>query len=188
MTNHDSAIVPLMFHSTVVMNFVTWDAMVCAYPRMLRDSVGLANTDRMNRRSRLDGPLQKYRDRGFRVLRSASEWDPRHVCGQNRYCGATERRLSDAAVMRVSLSNLMGDPIMSFDGCISWKLAVSRRCLAPDEPETSTPGWVKNENGLRFGEYHDASTVFVLNDDDSQCTLMHSWMVSRLSGVFVEVP
>lgn len=158
MTNYESATATLLFHSTVVMNFVTWDALFCLYPRMLRDGVGLANSDRMDRRSFCEGPLQKYRSRGFRILRSAHEWMPEHICGISGYCGLTERSIFDDATMYIQLSNSVGMPVNSVSRNIAWKLATSHACGdSADGADgadyvASTPGWVKTGSGVRLGE------------------------------------
>lgn len=155
MTTNEAVVAPLLFHSTLVMSFVTWDALVCLYPLMARQCVGLVNSDRKIQRPAVERALRKYRDRGFTLMASASEWVPGHLCGRHRYCGATERLLTDPSTMRVNFSSAIGRPVESLNHRVGWRLAVSRACDDTSDADTSVGGWVRRGDGSLLGKYSD---------------------------------
>lgn len=152
-TTYEPVVAILRFHSTLVMAYVSGDAIVCAYPCMIRECVGLINSDRLVQRPRVARPLQKYRDRGFTLLHTASEWIPTHICGVHRYCGLTERSLADSATMRINMFSVLGRPLESIDARVRWRLAVSRVCSTTSESNDPLQGWVMCGNGLILCEY-----------------------------------
>ncbi|KAJ3531477.1 hypothetical protein NMY22_g8136 [Coprinellus aureogranulatus] len=71
-----SPLVPIaFFHSTLVMNFVHADGLVCAYPDLTFNNIGLLSTYTMHPSNsgsiistRLIGALLKYQERGFTLI------------------------------------------------------------------------------------------------------------------------
>lgn len=151
-TTYEPATATLLFQSTLVMNIITWDAVLCTYPLMVRERVGLVNSDRMDERTLGGAHVRKYRDRGFEFLRTAHYWRATHVCGESGYCGATGRRLTDSTTMRIHLSGAIGQKINSIDDSVSWKLACCSACGYNVESETSSVGWVRSQLCGELGE------------------------------------
>lgn len=147
LTTHEPMVSILMDPVTVCMSFVTFDAVVCLYPLMIRDGVGLENSDRGHTID--DAALDKYRDCGVEILSSAHDWLSNHVCGVHKHCGATERSLADSATLRVSLENVHF--VDSLDSRIRWRLAMRCACGLTVDSNTSSAGWVKTGAGNMLG-------------------------------------
>ncbi|RXW16444.1 hypothetical protein EST38_g9409 [Candolleomyces aberdarensis] len=56
------------FHSTFVMNYISWNGVICAYPKMTADRVGLLNTKDRELTPRMKRCMIKYALRGFETL------------------------------------------------------------------------------------------------------------------------
>lgn len=153
-----------VFHSTVVMNYITWDAVVCAYPQLLSEHRGLINTDLDQERADTEVCLTKYRSRGFQLHKSALPWFPGHVCGVHKYCGRTLRGLDDSAVLRIGLSSHdIGVSMDVVDPGLRWKLAVRGECGTPGQVVREA-GWVRSgDNGGPLRKSVSLCLRYILN-------------------------
>ncbi|RXW14193.1 hypothetical protein EST38_g11662 [Candolleomyces aberdarensis] len=136
----------MLFHSTMVMNFITWNSIVSAYPWMLADRVGLLNSYRYKETRKVAECLQKYKGRGFQVVDAAAEWIGSHTCRTYGYCGHTIRSVLDRSTMRLcfeSMSNMRADVV---DSSLTWLLACRVQC---EESSMYCPeaGWIRAASG-----------------------------------------
>ncbi|KAJ2920974.1 hypothetical protein H1R20_g16120, partial [Candolleomyces eurysporus] len=75
------------FHSTFVMDYLTCNALVSAYPRMTADHAGLVNTTTPDLSYCMVRCLVKYGVRGFNALDRAYDWENRtHDRNSYGYC------------------------------------------------------------------------------------------------------
>ncbi|KAJ2924552.1 hypothetical protein H1R20_g12535, partial [Candolleomyces eurysporus] len=117
------------FHSTFVMNFLTYNALVSAYPRMTADHVGLVNTRAPTMSLRMHRCLLKYGVRGFNALDRAFDWtNEEHDCFTYPYCGPCPRVVSDRSTMRIGLALDIGSLPDVIDPQLSWSLARRYDC------------------------------------------------------------
>ena len=80
------------FHSTLVMNFVSWYGLVSLYPDWTLRSVGLIINDTPSTRV----CFQKYSERGFVLYQNICDlapFTPQHRCREDPCCPATQRSL-----------------------------------------------------------------------------------------------
>ncbi|KAJ2933905.1 hypothetical protein H1R20_g3133, partial [Candolleomyces eurysporus] len=125
------------FHTTFVMNYVTWNALVCAYPKMTADRVGLVNTHLLDLSSQLVRCLIKYAMRGFRALDRSYDWKKEdHDCSRNGYCSRTSRFVGDEYTMRFTFIDGFGVEPEVIDDRVSWRLntrytCTVKRCYRP---------------------------------------------------------
>lgn len=144
-----------MFHSTLVMNYITWNTVVCPYPRMVADHVGLLNSCRLQLSGVVLKCLDKYRDRGFHVLDNAAEWRE-HVCEQDPYCGETFRRVDDRGTMRLFYGEESSLEAMDvIDDGLRWKLATRVECTLSEDEYYYSPnaGLVVTTSNCTLGEH-----------------------------------
>ncbi|KAJ3544802.1 hypothetical protein NMY22_g2651 [Coprinellus aureogranulatus] len=147
-----------MFHSTVVMNYLTWNTVVCAYPLMTFAGYSLLNSSRFEEPGRVQRCIEKYQHRGYSFVDTSLECqgfpDP-HMCGDYRYCGHTERHVGDSTVMRLTLEE---DPLQEadvIDPGLKWLLSC-RRGLCGSTVYDPYGGWVETADGTKL--YHTATT------------------------------
>ncbi|KAF6754001.1 hypothetical protein DFP72DRAFT_813581 [Ephemerocybe angulata] len=151
-TSSNTATAPIfLFHSTFVMNYFTWDAIVCAYPSMTSKKCGLANSWRATESAKIQGCREKYETRGFHILRNAREWDPRHRCHVDPCCGYTQRAVDDQATMWVCLSQDIFEAPYVGDSAVTWRLAGT---YAYCDSGVLDPcrGWVVGSDGIFIGQ------------------------------------
>ncbi|RXW15200.1 hypothetical protein EST38_g10655 [Candolleomyces aberdarensis] len=121
-----------MFHSTIVMNYVTWSTIVCAYPRMTTQHKALINSDANPPTSKTLYCLIKYMARGFDFLGHANEWDKQHDCRSNGSCGRTIRGITDKATLRTAFSGGFMEEQDVVDNSLIWILASAAPCKDDD--------------------------------------------------------
>lgn len=111
-----------MFHSTPVMNYLTWNAIICPYPLFVNGGQALINEYRARFPPKLAEALLKYIKRGYNYMKSASEWKEDHKCGEDPYCGKTVRYICDRWTLRFTFCPIsqVADTV---DPYIEWKLA-----------------------------------------------------------------
>ena len=88
------------FHSTCVMNFISYYGIVCMYPGWTMRKKGLvkASTEQQ--------VIDKYRGRGFDMVFTSEElpgYEPNHMCGRHQCCPKTERELHDNFTLFIPL-------------------------------------------------------------------------------------
>ncbi|RXW13812.1 hypothetical protein EST38_g12039, partial [Candolleomyces aberdarensis] len=138
----------MLFHTTFVMNFVTWNAIVSTYPLTTSNGEGLLNSYLQDEKPRVKRCLDKYKDRGFTTVHSCEYWKSGHRCGTHGYCGQTTRKLSDTATMRICFTEWSNDNADVIDPVMEWKLACSSNCKDSDSYQPSA-GWVCTGLGSR---------------------------------------
>ena len=82
------------FHSTIVMNYVSWYGLVCLYPNWTLQKKGLITVDNLVSRP----CIKKYENRGFVLLSDNKEVagpSSAHICGMTAECPETTRDLHD---------------------------------------------------------------------------------------------
>ncbi|PPQ65713.1 hypothetical protein CVT26_000331 [Gymnopilus dilepis] len=112
------------FHSTLVMNAITADGILCLYPMLTLSGLGVITVDTPAARR----CFEKYRDRGFRF--SNSFWS--HNCGLSVYCRKTWRSIRGNHVLGIPFSD--DDTVMT----IVRKFAPFRWRLPPLPNVTTT--------------------------------------------------
>ncbi|RXW15706.1 hypothetical protein EST38_g10150 [Candolleomyces aberdarensis] len=133
------------FHSTFVMNYLTSNALVCAYPKMTADHVGLVNTPSPNLTFRTVRCLVKYGVRGFNALDRSYDWKNQvHNCHSFPYCGRCRRVVGDRFTLCIAFSAGIGAVPNVIDPKLSWTLSSRYDCnplkrVAPEKGSVS-PG------------------------------------------------
>jgi hypothetical protein len=125
---HRSALPPIVaFHSTPVMNFITYFGLVSLYGKMTSEQVGWMN---------LKGPpttrdrkwIAKYQEREYRLLSSSAgnHTSESHQCGVHLACLQSERSLHDSGVLIATLSKYRGERksnlLQSVEPVLVWRL------------------------------------------------------------------
>ncbi|RXW16787.1 hypothetical protein EST38_g9063 [Candolleomyces aberdarensis] len=119
------------FHTTFVMNYVTWNAIVCAYPKMTSDHVGLVNTHLLDIPSRMVRCLIKYAMRGFTPLERVYDWKKEdHDCGEVGYCGRSNRYVGDKYTLRMAFNDGFAIVPDVINERVSWRLNSRYLCAA----------------------------------------------------------
>ncbi|KAF5309723.1 hypothetical protein D9611_014436 [Ephemerocybe angulata] len=117
-----------MFHSTFVMNYMTWDAIICAYPKFTSTQRGLANRWRQRESAAIRWCRRKYWMRGFVATTSA------------------ERKVDEPATMRISLTLQINATPDVIDPQLTWRLAC-RHDPCYSKVYRPSSGWVLGGNG-----------------------------------------
>ncbi|KAG6908039.1 hypothetical protein DXG01_006401 [Tephrocybe rancida] len=120
----DSAITPIFhFHSSVVMNFISADAVYCAYPELTFNWRNMVNSNvtlpadvvaLKTFRERAKLCLEKYRDRGYEARRELT-WKEfeYHNCKQEWSCPRTRRNTWDKGGFTLPIHCMLGKTHMS---------------------------------------------------------------------------
>ncbi|KAG6836743.1 hypothetical protein H0H93_003967 [Arthromyces matolae] len=98
-----SALAPIFhFHSTAVMNFVSWNTVFCAYPELTFEHCNLVNLAAADERKgkgreRRSEAIRKYERRGYEAATNSRFWEEHrnHRCGEDWSCGRTIRNVGD---------------------------------------------------------------------------------------------
>ncbi|KAJ7474498.1 hypothetical protein B0H11DRAFT_2236183 [Mycena galericulata] len=97
----DNALVVLLkFHSTIVMNFVSFHGIFCAYPELTEHNMGLASPafwmEGPSFRRKKEG-IEKYRARGAEMYTKLTDISAfaSHECGVDANCPSTVRYMHD---------------------------------------------------------------------------------------------
>jgi hypothetical protein len=131
------------FHSTFVMNYVTWNALVCAYPRMTADRRGYLNIWQLDVPSQIVRCIIKYVLRRFRYLERGREWfRGGHNCKGEGYCCRSPRCITDKYTMRYAFAGEPEDGPDVIDSGLTWMLN-SRYGCGPDRRFSPTVGYVR---------------------------------------------
>ncbi|RXW20954.1 hypothetical protein EST38_g4877 [Candolleomyces aberdarensis] len=131
-TSHsDPTVAIFKFHSTFVMNSMTSNALVSAYPKMTADHVGLVNTASPKLSFQMVRCLLKYGIRGFETLERACNWqNADHDCRSYAYCARCRRTVGDRTTMRVAFMPGIGTTAEVIDAQLSWTLASRYDCTS----------------------------------------------------------
>jgi hypothetical protein len=140
----------MLFHSTPVMNFITWNSFVSAYPRMTDEWIGMVNSHRKEPINKMKECLKKYEARGF-VFVDPKEWLGEHVCGSQGYCSKTVRSILDETTMRLDFTSLSNEATEVVDPGLSWKLSSRYDCQGGGKYDPKF-GLVRTGAGDRVGE------------------------------------
>ncbi|RXW13796.1 hypothetical protein EST38_g12058 [Candolleomyces aberdarensis] len=138
----------MLFHTTFVMSFVTWNAIVSAYPLTTSKGEGLLNSYQQEEKPRVKTCLDKYKTRGFTIADSCESWKPGHLCGTHGYCGRTIRKISDPTTMRICFTEWSNKDADVIDRGMEWRLACRNDCRDSDKYRPSS-GWVCTSSGIR---------------------------------------
>jgi hypothetical protein len=141
-----------MFHSTFVMNYLTWNTLVCAYPKMTVRGRGLLNSDADEQSPRTMSCLIKYILRGFDNMERDEEWDSTHVCNRSSYCPRTLRRINDRGTMCATFSDDEGVAPDLVDASVVWRLGSIGPCKATGSAPPLS-GFVGASSFAASGEY-----------------------------------
>lgn len=116
------------FHSTLVMNAITSDAVVSLYPFLTLSGRGLINIDNPATRR----CFAKYIERGFQLSVYASAWWPfaKHDCATSGYCNGAQRSLEDQDVLSIPFDPTHTVVNQNFTP-FSWRLS-ARECDMAD--------------------------------------------------------
>jgi hypothetical protein len=147
---HRSALAAIVeFHSTIVMNVITFFGVVALYNDLTRRGIGWVN---------MAGELtvrdkewkEKYERRGFRLFsdsRLGGEVKS-HVCGQDTNCSLTVRDLFDEGVGVMVFPQFretnVGALLERLEPVFRWR-SKGGRCF---RERTSTGGWIQVSSGV----------------------------------------
>ncbi|KAG2022488.1 hypothetical protein CC2G_000230 [Coprinopsis cinerea AmutBmut pab1-1] len=141
----------LEFHSTFVMNVITYFGVVSLYKGMTRKRIGWMNIRGRVLKERDEEWLEKYRLRGYTAYRDSRLGGEhgRHRCGRHVNCGQTERSLFDEGVGVVKFSRYAGTDtqtlLESLEPEFTWR-ALNIRC----EGRTGgISGYVRHQHGFQ---------------------------------------
>lgn len=136
-----------MFHSTLVMNYITWNTIVSAYPALTLRRVGVINSARSTETKAFKRALAKYERRGYDLQQSSYRLRPQHDCGTDFACPCTERHIDDPHTMWIAFDYPPGFSRDVGDPGLSWRLARTQSdCYYTSW--RSVPGWVSSRGGL----------------------------------------
>ncbi|KAH6904032.1 hypothetical protein BKA70DRAFT_1432983 [Coprinopsis sp. MPI-PUGE-AT-0042] len=147
-SNTESTLAPIfLFHSTLVMNWVSHGAISCAYPKLTMAYQGLQNTLLYHTTPGTRASIQKYKGRGFDIVStcldipahsaygcSRESWRKprgprpllcqacREAMKEDPYCQRTERSANDDTVLAVTFDTKI-HTISQPGGPTSWRLA-----------------------------------------------------------------
>ncbi|KAJ3516297.1 hypothetical protein NMY22_g14243 [Coprinellus aureogranulatus] len=148
-----------LFHSTVVMNYLTWNSVVCAYPLTTLSGYSLLNSSRFGEARRIHACVEKYKRRGYTFVTTSLEcigFPNPHTCGVFPYCGHTERHVGDSATMRLTMDE---DPFGAADVVdpgLKWLLSCKRGYCGLTE-YNPYEGWVETGGEEKL---HHTMTAF----------------------------
>ncbi|KAG2008879.1 hypothetical protein CC2G_014263 [Coprinopsis cinerea AmutBmut pab1-1] len=145
------------FHNTVLMNFIAYWGVVCAYGSLTCRRIGLFNSTTFNEGSdkkltrAMEDSRVKYKERGIKMI-----WNYRgredvrrswadirnHVCGQWQYCPETSRGINDAGVACLVFPEWRDKDIEVT--MVRWRLATEGKCIVNFGMKL---GWVHTSEG-----------------------------------------
>ncbi|KAG2020176.1 hypothetical protein CC2G_005544 [Coprinopsis cinerea AmutBmut pab1-1] len=121
----------IRFHSTVVMNVISYFGVVALYGSLTRARVGFTTKE-----GRLSGRdlrcLEKYRERGYVIYRDSrlEGFVGTHLCGSDGRCSQTYRSLHDDEVFVAPFASYMPqrktDLLQSMEDVLLWRLKNNR--------------------------------------------------------------
>lgn len=148
----DNALVPIFsFHSTPVMNFISYYGIFCAYPELTLAYRGIINNTRPPSAD-LKKRYKKLKDRGFSLGKAITDWPAYdgHVCMSSKVCPQTARSLYDGGSMFFPFPKIQkeDDHKLIYNGLYSvvWSLDAGQVC--------------KNQNPVTQGFSHSVSIVY----------------------------
>lgn len=112
------------FHSTCVMNYISYYGIVCMYPGWTMRKKGLTKTSTEQR------TIDKYRGRGFAMVFSSEElpgYEENHMCGRHQCCPKTRRELHDHVTLFIPLEE-EGLNIHTEEKRVGWVLDKDYNC------------------------------------------------------------
>ena len=110
------------FHSTIVMNYVSWYGLVCLYPEWTQKKKGLIVVDTIISKA----SFKKYEERGFTLVRDNRKLTDNmdaHFCTIGSECPETERCLHDEECAFVPFEGHTSR-LEAFERPITWTLPV----------------------------------------------------------------
>lgn len=133
-------------HSTITMNFISWNTVFSAYPALTSQQLGIVNSARATENAFTTRALEKYKSRGYDIQRSASIWRPNHSCGISHSCPVTGRHILDSHTLWVGFYNPPAEQRDVIDLQLVWQLARTHRdCFSFGEEVNY--GWVSAVDG-----------------------------------------
>jgi hypothetical protein len=116
------------FHSTILMNFISWYGVVSLYPNLTMRKIGYENVQGISAQVY----LQKYLNRGFTIKKHyedcISDNQQNHICGVDPYCPHAMRSLHDGHASFLPFRNNHNDQL--FEPPLCWRL--SAKCMHGD--------------------------------------------------------
>ena len=91
------------FHSTCVMNYISYNGIVCLYPEWTMRNKGFVRAGVVDQQS-----IDKYRGRGFAMVYTSEElpgYEAEHKCGTHPCCPKARRELHDYATLFIPLDD-----------------------------------------------------------------------------------
>jgi len=110
----------IRFHSTIVMNYVSWYGLVCLYPQWTLRKKGLINVDNLISRS----CFTKYANRGFALShdnRQLADSLTTHFCEIDAECPKTTRCLHDDHCAFQPFEGYESR-LLAYEGFMTWNL------------------------------------------------------------------
>ncbi|KAH6888878.1 hypothetical protein BKA70DRAFT_886565 [Coprinopsis sp. MPI-PUGE-AT-0042] len=139
----ESSVAPIVaFHSTVVMNWISYDGVTCLYPALTLKRKGISNVLPSFKTAKKQAALRKYEDRGYTIydsctqlnhhtVRACEEERPRtvrtpdgiflHTNAMNPYCKRRVREADDGE--ELSMAFYPDEEVKRHKHCVVWALA-----------------------------------------------------------------
>ncbi|KAH6902988.1 hypothetical protein BKA70DRAFT_1433961 [Coprinopsis sp. MPI-PUGE-AT-0042] len=170
-----SAIAPILgYHSTILMNWISWDGISCLYPALTMDYLGLTTALTYNYiiSDRVSRAIARYRNEGFTLHERCSQiiFHSPDKCFAGRaqvfktpdglqywskvvnpYCKRSIREINGWGTLSMSFD--AGGTVADHDLCVTWKLMQDKRYY--------------QYNGVKSLPNHDPDAIAtVVNEDD----------------------
>jgi len=112
------------FHSTCVMNYISYYGIICMYPEWTMRKQGLVKA--LTEQQVID----KYRGCGFAMVFTSAElpeYEPNHMCGRHQCCPKTRRELHDHVTLFILLED-EGLNICTKESRVGWVFDKDYEC------------------------------------------------------------
>ncbi|KAH6871274.1 hypothetical protein BKA70DRAFT_1451296 [Coprinopsis sp. MPI-PUGE-AT-0042] len=191
-----SAIAPILgYHSTILMNWISWDGISCLYPALTMDYLGLTTALTYNHiiSDRVSRAIARYRNEGFtlheRCLQIIFHSPDKCFAGRaqvfktpdglqywskvvNPYCKRSIREINGWGTLSMSFD--AGGTVADHDLCVTWKLSMlylGKEGMVRPIGGTSDSAWVSVQD-KRYYQYNGVKSL-PNHDPDAIATVVN---------------
>jgi hypothetical protein len=146
------------FHSTLLMNYISWYGVVSFYPELTLNKKGFANVVHPG----VFNAFDKYKLRGFRIELNSTDMGSEfqdHLCTINPYCPLTLRHIHDGHSLIRPFPDYIceGEKQIVSEGYLVWKLYVG---FCSDIEWTNTNYGIDNKKGFSINAAFEVGELF----------------------------
>ncbi|KAH6880239.1 hypothetical protein BKA70DRAFT_1447525 [Coprinopsis sp. MPI-PUGE-AT-0042] len=177
--SRSAAIAPIFgYHSTILMNWISWDGVHCMYPLLTNAYQGLTTSLSFNFiiAERVHRAISLYRNRGFTLYERCSQIKHHTplLCyigrdkfftlpngksmlqeSCNPYCKRSEREIDDWWTLSMTFTG--GAKILQHPSCITWKLSMQylgQEMACSGVPGRTESAWIAVEGSRKYYQYN----------------------------------